>query len=289
MNGYAMLVPFAILILTGSVITSQAFAATTITMETDNDIYDHASEIIVTGHIEPVDLRGSDVTIIVKRLNPVGIAQIAQVSVNSDGNFSTTINTANAAMKYDGTYVIQASYSGLAETTVSVELTDAIETSETEIGTAVTGTGVTGTGVTGTGVTGTDEGSFYKLSPGQIQYDITCNASPAFFANADDDSIVIYLDATSDGIIAITLHEELIKPFDDGTFAVIVDNQVMQDYTQIGNTLTIPCMAGTEKIEIYGSWAIPEFGVIAGVILAVAIASIIAVSAKSRLALVPKY
>ena len=284
MNSYVMLVPIAILILAGTGIVSQAFAATTITMETDNEIYDHASEIIVTGHIEPVDLRGSEITIIVKRLNPLGIAQIAQVSVNSDGSFSTTIETANAAMKYDGIYEIKASYSGLAETTVSVELTNAIETSETEIGTAVTGTAVTGTGVTGTG-----EEPFYKLSPGQIEYDITCNATPAFFANADDDSVVILLDATDDGILTITLHEELIKPFDDGTFAVIVDNQVMQDFTQIGNTLTIPCLAGTEKIEIHGSWAIPEFGVIAAMILAVAIVSIIVVTAKTKLSIVPRY
>jgi hypothetical protein len=136
-----------------------------------------------------------------------------------------------------------------------VELTNTIETSET--GTAVIGTAVTGTGEAGTGEAGTDEGSFYKLAPGQIVYDITCNATPGFFANADDDSIVIYLDPTDDGILTITLHDQLIKPFDDGTFAVIVDNQVMQDFTQIGNTLTIPCLAGTEKIEIHGSWAIP--------------------------------
>ena len=43
------------------------------------------------------------------------------------------------------------------------------------------------------------------------------------------------------------------------------------------------------QIEVVDGHVIPEFGVIAGVILAVAIASIIAVSAKSRLALVPKY
>ena len=282
MNSYAMFVPFVILILTGNVIVSQAFAATTITMETDNNIYDHASEIIVTGHIEPVDLRGSEITIIVKRLNPVGIAQIAQVSVNSDGNFSTTINTANAAMKYDGTYLINASYSGLAEATVSIELTNAIETSQND-------TDVTGTAVTGTAVTGISEESFYKLSPGQIEYDITCNATPAFFANADDDSIVILLDATDDGILTITLHEELIKPFEDGTFVVITDNQEMQDFTQVGNTLTIPCLAGTDKIEIHGSWAIPEYGVIAAMILAVAIVSIIVVTAKTRLSLVPRY
>ena len=45
----------------------------------------------------------------------------------------------------------------------------------------------------------------------------------------------------------------------------------MQDFTQVGNTLTIPCTVGTEKIEIHGSWAIPEFGVMAVMILAVAI------------------
>ena len=165
------------------------------------------------------------------------------------------------------------------------KLTDAIETPESE----TPGTAVTGTAVTGTTVTGPSGESFYKLAAGQIEYDITCNATPGFFANADDDSIVIYLDSTDDGIISVTLHDELIKPFEDGTFVVIVDNQVMHDFTQIGNTLTIPCVAGTEKIEIHGSWAIPEFGVIAAMILAVAIVSIIVVTAKTRLSLVPRY
>jgi len=100
---------------------------------------------------------------------------------------------------------------------------------------------------------------------------------------------VIYLEPTDDGIITITLHEEVIKPFEDGTFAVVVNNQRMLDFTQIGNTLTIPCLAGTEKIEIHGSWAIPEFGVIAAMILAVAIVSIIVITAKTRLSLVPRY
>jgi len=282
-----MLVPVTILILAGTGVVSQAFAATVITIETDKDIYDHASTIILTGNVDPVDLRGSEVTIMCKSPGGMGVCGIYQLSVNSDGNFSVSINTATFLMKKDGIYEFQANYSGLADVTVSVELTNAIETSET--GTAVIGTAVTGTGEAGTGEAGTDEGSFYKLAPGQIEYDITCNASPAFFANADDDSIVILLDATDDGILTITLHDELIKPFDDGTFVVIVDNQVMQDFTQIGNTLTIPCLAGTEKIEIHGSWAIPEFGVIAAMILAVAIISIIVVTAKTRLSIVPRY
>jgi len=280
MNKRVLFVAVAISILAGTCIVSQAHAAFTITMETDKDVYDHSSVITVTGQVDPI-AEGSEVTFIVQRLNPVGITHIDQISVNSDGSFSTTISTATPTMKYDGTYLINAKYVD-AETTVSVELTNAIEASET-------GTAVTGTAVTGTAVTGPSGESFYKLGAGQIEYDMTCNATPGFFANADDDSIVIYLDPTDDGIITVTLHEELIKPFEDGTFVVIVNNQEMQDFTQVGNTLTIPCVVGTEKIEIHGSWAIPEFGVIAAMILAVAIVSIIVVTAKTRLSLVPKY
>jgi len=261
-------------------ITSEVSAAGfTITMETDKDVYDHSSVITVTGQTEPVD-PNSEVSIQVWAPNG-NLVDVAQVSVDSGGNFSAMFNTTSwDAKKTDGTYMIKAQYGILADTTVSVELTNAIEASE--IGTAVTGT-------TGTTVTGPSGESFYKLGVGQIEYDMTCNATPGFFANADDDSIVIYLEPTDDGIITVTLHEEIIKPFGDGTFVVIVDNQEMQDFTQVGNTLTIPCVAGTEKIEIHGSWAIPEFGVIAAMILAVAIVSIIVISAKTRLSLVPRY
>ena len=284
MNRYVTLLPIAILILTGIGVVSQAFAITTITMETDKYVYDHSSVITVTGQVEPVDLSGSEITIII--VSPLGgVSGIQQLSVNNDGSFSTTIDTSTKYMKYDGIYDIRAQYSSLAEITVSVELTPSQASSDveaSEIGTAVMGT-------IGTDVTGPGGESFYKLSPGQIEYDATCNTSLGFFANADDDSIVIYLDPTNDGILTVTLHEELIKPFEDGTFVVIVNNQEMQDFTQVGNTLTIPCVVGTEKIEIHGSWAIPEFGVIAAMILAVAIVSIIVVTAKTRLSLVPRY
>jgi len=281
MNKHVLFVAVTILILAGTGIVSQAYAAFTITMETDKDVYDHSSVITVTGQAEPVDPQGSDVSIQIFAPNG-NLATVAQVTPSSDGSFSTTINT--AGFESDGTYMIKAQYVD-AETTVSVELTNAIEASET--GTTVTA--VTGTAVTGTTVTGPSGEPFYKLGAGQIEYDITCNTTPAFFANADDDSIVIYLDPTDDGIITVTLHEDLIKPFEDGTFAVIVNNQEMQDFTQVGNTLTIPCVVGTEKIEIHGSWAIPEFGVIAAMILAIAIVSIIVVTAKTKLSIVPRY
>jgi len=282
MNKHVLFVAIAISILAGTGIVSQAFAATTITIETDKNVYDHADTITITGTVFPVDQNEVPVTIMLVN-QYTSIVEINQLVVNSDGSWSGQIilNPENRLQSEDGVYEIRAQY-GSTKITTSVELTNAIEASET-------GTAVTGAAVTGTTITGPSGESFYKLGAGQIEYDVTCNATPGFFANADDDSIVIYLDPTDDGIITVTLHEELIKPFEDGTFAVIVNNQEMQDFTQVGNTLTIPCMVGTEKIEIHGSWAIPEFGVIAAMILAVAIVSIIVVTAKTRLSIVPRY
>ena len=282
MNRYVSLVPIAVLILAGAGVVSQAFAATTVTIDADKDVYDHDSIIILTGNVDPVDPNGSEVTIVCKSPGGAGVCGVYQLGVNSDGDFSVSINTSTFLMKKDGIYKFEANYGVLGEATMSVELTNAIEASET-------GTPVTGTAVTGTTITGPSGESFYKLGAGQIEYDMTCDANPAFFANSDDDSLIVYLDPTSDGIITLTLHEELIKPFEDGTFVVIINNQEMHDFTQIGNTLTIPCLVGTEKIEIHGSWAIPEFGVIAAMILAVAIVSIIVVTAKTKLSIVPRY
>ena len=71
--------------------------------------------------------------------------------------------------------------------------------------------------------------------------------------------------------------------------SVLINGESRFDFTQVGNKLTIPCNAETERIEIVGSWAIPEFGTIAVMILVVAIVSIIIVSAKTKLSLVPRY
>ena len=278
MNVSAVCVLVATLTIFTAGITSEVSAVGfTITMETDNAVYDHASVITVTGNVEPVDPNGSDVTIIIVRAVPSGIAGIAQVSVNSDGDFSTTINTATGSMKYDTTYLIKAQYVD-AETTVSIELTAADETYSSE-------------SVTATTVTPETETSLSQLvGGGPIEYDLTCSdTSPTFWPNADDSTLEIHMETTHDGILTITLHEEVIKPFGDGTFFVFVNGEEVQDFVQDGNTLIIPCKAGDEKIEIVGSWAVPEFGTIAAMILVVAIVAIIAVSAKTKLSLVPKY
>ena len=241
-----------------------------ITIETDNDAYNHSSMIILTGHITAVDQ--NEVPVVIMVISPNGnIATIAQVSVNADGVFSTTFNTAGNAMKYDGTYQIQASY-GFIETAISIELTNAIESAMTSDTNEIAETTIED-----------------AIRDGQINYTIDGAVITSFFANGDENSIVLYVEATDDGILNISLHEDIIKPFDDGTYFVTVNSEESQDFEQTVNQLSIPFNADTEKITIFGGWAIPEFGTIAIMILVVAIVSIIALSAKTKLSIVPKY
>ena len=273
MNFHICYVLLVIFVVAGTGITS-AFAAP-ISIETDSDVYDHSSKITVTGQIANVDPNYPAVAL--KVLSPNGnIVGVAQPEVNSDGSFVGTFNTSGYAWTNNGTYQITATYLGI-DTTISVEIKDAI------------GTGVTAETATAS-IAETETTSAYEFPEGQIAYDITCSTtSPSFIGNGDDSTLDIYIDATDDGELTIALDESIIKPFDDGTFFVLVNNEEIQDFVQEGNKLTIPCKIGDEKISIVGSWAVPEFGTIAVMILVVAIVSIIIVSAKTKLSLVPRY
>ena len=107
-------------------------------------------------------------------------------------------------------------------------------------------------------------------------------------ANSDDDTLVVHLfGADDDGELKITLNIDIITPFDDGSYFVLINSEEVE-FEQMGNTLHIDYMAGTEKIEIVGSHVVPEFGTIAMIVLAVAIISIIAITAKTKTSLIPK-
>ena len=106
--------------------------------------------------------------------------------------------------------------------------------------------------------------------------------------NSDDDTLVVHLfGADDDGELKITLNRDIITPFDDGSYFVLINSEEVE-FEQMGNTLHIDYVAGTEKIEIVGSHVVPEFGTIAMIVLAVAIISIVAITAKTKISLIPK-
>jgi len=106
--------------------------------------------------------------------------------------------------------------------------------------------------------------------------------------NSDDATLIVHLfGADDDGELKITLNKDIITPFDDGSYFVLINSEEVE-FEQMGRTLHIDYDAGTEKIEIVGSHVVPEFGTIAMIILAVAIVSIIAISAKTKISLIPR-
>jgi predicted secreted protein with PEFG-CTERM motif len=106
--------------------------------------------------------------------------------------------------------------------------------------------------------------------------------------NTDDATLLVHLfGADDDGKLEITLNSDIITPFDDGSYFVLVDSEEAE-FEQMGNTLHIEYSAGAEKIEIVGSHVVPEFGTIAMIVLAVAIVSIIVLTTKTRATLIPK-
>jgi len=102
-------------------------------------------------------------------------------------------------------------------------------------------------------------------------------------AKTTEDSIIINLETTEDGMLSFTTSDFLIRPFSGGNFFVLVDGEEIDSATYENKILTIPYTANTEKIEVYGSYVIPEFGTIAMIILAMAVVSIIVLSRKNSI------
>ena len=108
--------------------------------------------------------------------------------------------------------------------------------------------------------------------------------------DVESTSLIIHIETWGDGELMITLPKEVIDT-DEGSFFILVDGEETVYYSQDesdSRTLIIPFYNGSEIIEIIGTFVIPEFGTIAAIILAVAITSIIVLSAKTRLNIVPK-
>ncbi|AFS80219.1 hypothetical protein NKOR_01565 [Candidatus Nitrosopumilus koreensis AR1] len=241
-----------------------------ISVWTDKKTYEHSDMIMVEGQVANV-ASGYPVTITV--VNPLNsIVTVDQITVADDGSFETTLNTAGAMWKYDGTYTIKANYgSADKKNSVKVELTGGVAYSpgyQTPTSSKQCGA------------------SEISADGHCIPFSISGAVVTGATLNTDDNSIVININAReSDGILTVTPS----KTVQDGIFMILVDGQEWDDVEIVGNKVTVMFPAGTEQIEIIGTFVIPEFGTIAAMILAVAIISIIAVSARSRLSIMPRY
>jgi len=113
-----------------------------------------------------------------------------------------------------------------------------------------------------------------------VYTEITTGQVTSIVAKTAENSLVISLETAEDGVLSVTTSDFLIRPFDDGNFFVAVDGEKIDSIKYENKILTIPYTAQTEKIEVYGSYVIPEFGTVAIIVLAGAVVSIIVLSRK---------
>ena len=113
-----------------------------------------------------------------------------------------------------------------------------------------------------------------------VATEITTGKVTSIIAKTAKNSLVISLETTEDGVLSVTTSDFLLRPFNDGNFLVVVDGEKLHSVKYENKILTIPYTAQTEKIEVYGSYVIPEFGTVAVIVLAAAVISIIVLSRK---------
>ena len=247
--------------------TKSLMNAIPVSVWTEKTDYGHDDIIMIEGQVANV-APGFPVTItVVSPLN--SIVTIDQIALSEDGSFKTTLNTAGDMWKYDGTYTIKVNYGSTEKSnSIKVELTG--------------GVGHTPDYSTPSAQCGANDLS----ADGQcIPFSISGGTVTGATLNINDNSVIININAEDDGILTVTPS----KTIQDGIFMVLVDGEEWDDVEIVANKVTVMFPAGAETIEIIGTYVIPEFGTIAAMILAVAIISIIAVSAKSRLSIIPRY
>jgi len=266
-------------ILIASICMAPAFGQSSIVITTDKASYSEGETIQVTGEVSHL-LGGYSLSVIV--IAPNGnIVSIAQLTVGEDRKFSTTVAAGGALMKIEGTYTVTVQYGDNKNNsaTTSFEFGGSTVTPPSVVKESV----VTDTTVSVSG------------STDLIGYTITGGKLLGIVADFDANSLIISIEATDDGTLTLTIPRSVLDATingEDDDFFVLVDGEEVdfdETTTSIDRTLTIAFPAGAEEIEIIGTFVIPEFGTIAAMILAVAIISIIAISAKSRLSIIPRY
>ena len=268
-----------------------------ITVTTDKSSYSEDESISIYGEIKYLAL-GDQLTILITSPNG-NIAEIDQVTAGPDKKFNTEITPNGAYWKIPGTYTILVTQDENNQTTISFEFSGVVNSSTNELDEVVVEDTViedsfiedhlvVNSLVTATTVTIQD-------SPDLISYEITNAKLLNIIPDLDAVSLLIYIETTDEGSITLSIPRSILdSSINDGDdeFFVLVDGEEVdfeEIRTSMDRTLTIEFLAGTEQIEIIGTFVIPEFGTIAAMILAVAIISIVAISAKSRLNMVSRY
>jgi predicted secreted protein with PEFG-CTERM motif len=233
------------------------------------------------GSGDTIDISGtsdrSDLDVTITVSNDLAIVGVAQVSV-SGGSFSTSFNVSNYD---DGAYTIAANQGPSSKYTLSVSVDVSDGTSDS----SVTVSNRTAETVEEAVVVTAAAGGL-TLSAGGVEGSTTIDVSGTTDRTGD---ITLKVIAPNGNVVSVSQ----ISP-SGGSFMTTIETGGAlwsQDgmYTISAHQGAASNYQTSAEVEIVDGHVIPEFGVIAVMILAVAIVSIIVVTAKTKLSIVPRY
>ena len=225
----------------------------------------------------------SDLDIAIIASNDLAIVSVAQTGV-SGGSYSASFNVSNWD---DGTYTIKANQSISSSTGgtyvlfVNVDVSGGTSDSSVSVSTqAVTSVAPEAAATEDAAPSG------LQLSADGVEGSTTIDVSGTTDRNGD---ITLTVRAPNGNVVAVS---QITPSGDSFSTTIEVGGPLWsQDgmYEISAHQGSASSHQKTASVEIIDGHVIPEFGVIAAMILAVAIVSIIVVTAKTRLSLVPKY
>ena len=224
----------------------------------------------------------TDVTFTVRTPDGANVVAVDQVTPDANGIFGTEFNCSN--WKQDGLYTITAQQgsSSLYTIELSIEVNGGVsaETSasdsslitDTEAVTEVATAEESGLSSTASAVEGSDT------------IGITGHTTKT------NEDVTLTVTSPNGNIVSI----DQLRPGSNGDFAtdIVIGGQLWsQDgiYTVVAQQGNAAAFKDSVEVDILDGLVVPEFGTIAAMILAVAIISIIAISSKSRLSIIPRY
>ncbi|MDE1826177.1 MAG: PKD domain-containing protein [Thaumarchaeota archaeon] len=265
-----------------------------LSVQTNSPSYGQGDTIVINGVVKNTSNQTAVTVRIINSLK--NMVSIAQFIPHSDGSFSTKVLATGPLWTKAGTYTIIAQYGPATNATTSFSYSGGDGTSTIKVST------------NGTYSLQTSAGTF------NIPYTIQGGTIQSMQILGQQKTLAITLSTTANGSLSVSLPRALIDAKEapptptgpnststqqfnpaempDQSFIVQDGGQNVQ-FTEVKNTNTrtlgIPFHKGDTTIDIVGTVSVPEFGPIAALVLAIAIISIIAVSAKTGLRFMPKY
>ena len=229
----------------------------------------------------------TDVTFRVISPNGQNVVAVDQVAPDANGEFSTQFNVSNWTQ--DGMYEIKANQgtSLLYSITVSVDVNSGmtVETSTTQSSIVDNYTADDALEVTSSS---TENAGGLSISANAMEGSDTIEITGQTSKTNQD--VTFTVTSPNGNLVSV----DQVSPESSGDFAtdILVGGPLWsQDgaYTVTAQQGNDSMFTDSVEVEVADGLVVPEFGTIAAMILAVAIISIVAISAKSRLSIVPRY